>query len=743
MRAFKSAIFGTPARDSRENDEKEEPQEQVRVKHGDLTTTSKEPRVRGTKEPIEKNVLKPDVDLFASPSKGILLTPGIGSTRRKTVSFGALANNHENGLIQVLEDCKDLQPTPSNASQSPAKNFRQSTLNKALFKDKTKVQAIELVKAAIQKPETVSESLAMPATQGKSTLDVSDIADTDVTIDLKDPRSRSGQHWKVQYERYHEKSNREMKRLIKYTQVAKSYAVKKDSEAIDLSEKLKKELSKVAQMETRVSDLASQLVNGHNQSGMGTNNQMELLDELTTQTTLSLRYKQKAEKYKKAIHEQTLIAERKGGGDDASQAESKPLLDEDVLVEDHSTAERLRALHLEIAGLQGNSSETEKRAALLEQENTAMKNTIRRVKEEMKGYELRHHAREERRKRKDQMLENQKIKIREELTQSKLDCQQQISALKEAHSQELNKLLQEIESLKEKRTHWTRHSAAFGSAEQRASFEVTQTNRLREHDHWQKQRREQSTELRQPQEHTRHLQAEDESHKQQPKHDDEEKVVRTKQPHVEPSLRGKSPIDIWTNPKGNNPPTETTETTNDVVASSNHAKLDINALKEIDQNVATEATVQVTKHNSPFNAASKAAMDCPLTENHERRGSSGMLDLPSPEASTFLPRKEAWTRPSVLDSPRPSMLGFSPQKYHPPGSRLRKSSLTPKTNAAGAKSVTDIAMGLTSSRATSLVNGKTRSLLPPDRAAAARMRLQQRNVERRRLRGNIGKIGEL
>ena len=218
------------------------------------------------------------------------------------------------------------------------------------------------------------------------------------TVDLSQPCSRSGQHWKTEYEQYHKKSNREMKKIIMYGQNVKSYAVKKDSEATGLGEKLKKELAKVTSMEKKISKLAAQLHNAHAQCPEGESEQTRLVNELAQQTVLAIRYKQKADHYRRSMQKENGIVGSEGERDDvlvAAEADDWSPRKANSLGVVAQSAEK-DTLHAQLESLRMSAKTAEDQAAKLEAENGALKRSLARVKGEMMSYESRRQAREER-----------------------------------------------------------------------------------------------------------------------------------------------------------------------------------------------------------------------------------------------------------------------------------------------------------------------------------------------------------
>ena len=353
---------------------------------------------------LDTPVAVPKVDSLASPTKGILLTPGTGATRRKTVSFGTLiadAQKKEEKLqpTEVKRDCapkcrKDSEiPKPSPRIQP-----RHSSLTKTLIQMSRQKLDDQAISITPREERPASESASSNGAQTENT-DQS----PDNTVDLSQPRSRSGQHWKTEYEQYHKRSNSEMKKVIMYGQNVKSYAVKKDSEATCLGEKLKKELAKVSAMEKKVSKLAAQLNNAYAHGPEGESEQTRLVSELAQQTALAIRYKQKADRYRRAMQKENHADGSDGDGDTVQ-------VSEEVFRETHGEADSPEVvaqsaergtLYAQLETLRVSAKRAEDQAAKLEAENIALKQSLARVKGEMMSYEARRQAREERYKRRE------------------------------------------------------------------------------------------------------------------------------------------------------------------------------------------------------------------------------------------------------------------------------------------------------------------------------------------------------
>ena len=362
-----------------------------------------------TKEYFDEPVALLKVDPLLSPTKGILLTPGTGATRRKTVSFGdsiANAQQKEEQSPSPVENCDSAvnsRRNPGMPKAVPSIQPRQSSLTKTLLelsKQKPNNQAA-LVPSTQETPTQKTPTRTITSSTEAQT----DVADqiADNTVDLNQPRSRSGQHWKTEYEQYHRRSNREMKNIIMHGQNVKSYAVKKDSEATGLGEKLKKELAKVASMEKKVSKLAGQLNNAHCQGPEGEGEQTKLVAELAQQTALAIRYKQKADRYRKAMLREKRVDGSDGEPQDLQIIEEtgEMSIQEANLPENPAWSAEKDILYAELESLRVSAGKAEDQAAKLEAENGALKQSLARVKGEMMSYESRRQSREERFKRKE------------------------------------------------------------------------------------------------------------------------------------------------------------------------------------------------------------------------------------------------------------------------------------------------------------------------------------------------------
>ncbi|KAF2630303.1 hypothetical protein BU25DRAFT_335100 [Macroventuria anomochaeta] len=214
VKAFKHAIFGTPAPEDLNN----------ATRKFETRANMAAVNAKFTELPAPK-----DDGLSQSPAKragGILMTPGTASKGRKTVSFGSQIEDNEgkrSGINRsgIPNDCPGRFPSPwtpgTELRLDPASDMRPRTkLTEALLDARTTTQP-----KSGQRPKARDDS--------------------DITMDLGAPRSDSGKYWKEQYESYAERSEREMKKVVAKQQLAKKFAMKKDNEVTELATKLEQE----------------------------------------------------------------------------------------------------------------------------------------------------------------------------------------------------------------------------------------------------------------------------------------------------------------------------------------------------------------------------------------------------------------------------------------------------------------------------------------------------------------------
>ena len=687
VRAFKTAIFGTPHPDQSDVKRQTQPAEQQPIVA--KTRPAENAEVIQAQYAVNSHSDEPvavsKIDILASPAKGILLTPGTGATRRKTVSFGTLIANAQKKEEQSLSSEVNRYPAlksrkdPGVPEASPRIQPRHSSLTKTfiqLSKQKSNNQATS-VTSSEDGPTTGPASSV-----GVQTENTDQLAEN--TVDLSQPCSRSGQHWKTEYEQYHKRSNREMKKIIMYGQNVKSYAAKKDSEATGLGEKLKKELAKVAAMEKKVSKLAAQLNNVYAHSPEGESEQTRLVSELAQQTALAIRYKQKADHYRRAMQKENHADSSDGERDDiqamkdAHQGSNREADSPEAVAQSADKG----MLDAQIESLRASAKKAEDQAAKLEAENSALKQSLARVKGEMMSYEARRQAREERYKRRE--------------AKCKADhkaCEAQLAKLTVEHR---NLLLASRQPPEAEALAHPQPTACYdnlrGLDGNRNSLEVDPANGNR----------------------TNH---EPLGHN------------RVSKPYISPrkSRLEKSAVDIWTlsSPRdAGNSASPSKEPTELPPSSVRH---DIQrTLKEIDQNLILEQHPGTGPNLEPHHLPKTQSPHKPLTH-----------PMPQPQSNPSSPVHYTHNRtPTVMNnSPRPAKIDPIP---NPPKLEPSEAIVEPaiRSSVAATFGRTSSLVSRVGSRTGTMTSGRG-SALSNERAAAAKARLAARSAEKR-----MGRSGE-
>ncbi|KAL3425730.1 urease accessory protein [Phlyctema vagabunda] len=395
-RAVKSAIFGTPA----------PPPDDDTVHGGEAIQ----------QETTIDNTMKFNARSI-SPTKpnGILLTPGTATSRRKTVSFGNEVVDNESkdkaGKSGIPNDCPGKFPSPWSA-----KSTRKTALTRTLenARNSKTEKSTGLGKSLLRNEVVVTEDFPEDKDEfeledryfGRSKLNDEeeekgyiprDEVDGDMTLDINEPHSQSGKYWKDNYDRYHEEAKAEMRKLLKYKQLAKSYAKKKDAEAIDLGEKLKEEQRKVSCMEHNISELVAQIASIEVDGGES--NTPALMKELARQTAMAVQYRALVQELRDD-HEGKTGAANNGIRETkyASPGEERKLLE--TQQEPQKIRENLQdlaALRNEVHSLKLNLSTTER-------ENKKLALELSRTKLDLERSEKRRQNLEEGRQKRDEML---------------------------------------------------------------------------------------------------------------------------------------------------------------------------------------------------------------------------------------------------------------------------------------------------------------------------------------------------
>jgi hypothetical protein len=379
----------------------------------DKPTDRKSPVIEDLGQPLPRP--EPPSQPIVSPTKSILLTPGTAVGRRKTVSFGdgVVDNERRRGSPRASPRKQALTGTisrqwPAHPADGTRKN--RSKLTQTLLEAREK-KAIpvedELFDIGERKQQAAPPEKAIarePAVKNQIEVDVqaevAQLEEEDVTTNLEDPRSQSGIYWKSEFESYRAKTNQEIKKLIQYRSIAKSYAKSKEAEASRLADKLRRYEGKVDQFERNVSQLAAGMASDQDANAEG------IVKELSKQTALVLRYKHQVDSLKKAL-------ERHGVFEDGVQSAASER--SDLVIKLRETEEALERANSEPMSVDQESdmkemerlvAASEERANELEKENLALKRNLAKAKEEMSKYEDRRKAKESKLKEREQKLKS-------------------------------------------------------------------------------------------------------------------------------------------------------------------------------------------------------------------------------------------------------------------------------------------------------------------------------------------------
>ncbi|PGH29105.1 hypothetical protein GX50_08154 [[Emmonsia] crescens] len=460
FRAFKSAFVGTPGPDATD-DELTVPIKSLRPTINRKSADIYIPPKQEKSAPLDLQPSLPRSDEsaqpMASPTKSILLTPGAAAARRKTVSFGeGVVDNEQkkspvkstayNGNISRQWTGKHLEGSEKNRSKL-TQSLIEARSQKVDGKRKLN-ENDELFDIVDRKdPAPVKEASQPREKQEQPKDEDDDENEGDVTTNLNEPHSQSGIYWKSEFESYRAKTNREIKKLIQYRSVAKSYAKKKELEMRRLSDKLKQEEAKVTEMELHVSKLAAGIVDGSNKKGSNE----DMFKELSEQTALAVLYKRKVDSLRKTL-------ERHGVIDSDGESQEKSTASEEVFQKLRETERALELANSKLKEMEINKLDTkkiqdlvessERKAIELQKENKALKQSLARFKEEMTNYEDRRKTKEARLKQKEQKLQDRVEEYKNRLDEAKQHHQDAEQFLKQSFAEEKQYMQDMIDSLR-------------------------------------------------------------------------------------------------------------------------------------------------------------------------------------------------------------------------------------------------------------------------------------------------------
>ncbi|EPQ64728.1 hypothetical protein BGT96224_69 [Blumeria graminis f. sp. tritici 96224] len=257
---------------------------------------------------------------------GILVTPGVSNPKRKTVTFGSDVrvneidarkhNSKTSNRNQSLGESPNVPLSPKfNSNQSelikPSSTDLDDAANQDFRQGAEELTHIEPIPLSSLSPEETNNPFFGPRLKDdkrqdkilsqRSTQHTSPehALEGDMTIDLNNPHSQSGKYWKSEFETYHQEAKSEMRKLLAYKELAKSYAKKKDIQSVNLAEKLREEQKKVLIMEEKISRLSAMIATADRERD--SNGSPELIEELTRQAASAIQYKKQVEEFRKLV----------------------------------------------------------------------------------------------------------------------------------------------------------------------------------------------------------------------------------------------------------------------------------------------------------------------------------------------------------------------------------------------------------------------------------------------------------
>jgi hypothetical protein len=673
-----------------------------------------------------------------SPTKlpGILLTPGTATTRRKTVSFGTeVSNNDDQDAARDVAQ-KNKQNLSTQKQESSYKASRKTPLTRTLElarETKARNSGFEVNRGSLRSQQLIDlgqdiqdvegETTKQPSTTKTGTSQASnqellqelisgDEFDGDMTMDLNEPHSQSGKYWKSEYEQYHEQAKAEMQKLLKYKQLAKSYAKKKDAETLVLTEKLKEEQRRITAMEDRISKLSAQIVTpgfvGHEGECS------ELVKDLAKQTALALQYKAQVEEFRVEEERKKAQASASEGGRFVSSRTEESLTDTRRGL--RTTPEQLRdlaPLRPEVKDLRQALLTLEKSNSKLQEDNTKLTRHLL-------------HA--------ESCLEKEEDKSKKLLQATEEQLQKKVEAYKSLQ-QDYNTLKEKAKAQRGNAEHLLRkrHEQVVGLRRELASVRRELVDQEHQNPLQKKplgdeqgvarhrnqitlvedksgKRPEEMTEVQESMPHQARKQFDPVAklhHSSSIANSHDSLIPISSRPHYTPSKSPESFRQTHVELPGKRSTTQTSHS----------------ALSEIANNAKTERLPSEkagpVRHTPLSNRNSNMSPEAPAVE------------LPSPEPSLSHITGRMMHERKFQPSPRPSMFNFTSSPPNPgicrPGTEDEVPGRRSAGNFAGQRQV-----NVASSQLPSVEGSRTRSTLPPERAAAARARLERKNADKKR-----------
>ena len=695
-RALKRAFFGTPAPPIEDT--------ALEVKTGNET--------------IGDTVNRDSQCNSVSPTKlpGILLTPGTATTRRKTVSFGTEVSDKSEKNIKGQARVKSGQTTSTQKERSSNRVYRKTPLTETLElareikpgqgdaeRNHGQCQPQPMIdlskdRNGAEQESAKRSSVAESNMQQTSNEDLLrevllEETDGDMTMDLNEPRSQSGKYWKSEYEQYHDEAKTEMQKLLKYKQLAKSYAKKKDAETVTLTEKLKEEQRRVINLEDRISQLSAQLTTtGFHR---GSDASPDLIKELAKQTALTHQYKAQAEAFRAA-------AEGKAGhASIVAQTGIISSLAEDTLTDNHLALRTPREQLKELTSLREEVTDLRQALLITKQTNSKLQEEKAKLTQDLLDSHLR--------------LEEQQGKSER--------CRQTIEEQLQKKVEAYNSLQQDYNTLKEKA------KSQRGNAEHLLKKKHDQVMALRK----------ELVSMRRTELATKDLV----QHLQKPIGD--ELGGRSHQQHL--TNIGDRIEEVGLDMKSRQSRGGCNSRDSQLPALSQSISAKTRSPTYLTHRKAESAGPSFTMQ-APQAGLSEIFNDADAKRPSPKRSTllgttlpshrissishgTPSIDLPSPEPSLSYTTDYIAENKKYKPSPRPSMFTFASSPPKPEAGLLRSLDKLPSQKVDGNFIEGGDAL-VASTRLASLRGSRSRTTLPPERAAAAKARLERKNAEKKR-----------
>lgn len=298
------------------------------------------------------------------------MTPGTATIRRKSVSFGHDVKEQDAAARREGRRNGRSRPTRSaslNRALEIAKDEKSGQDNQTKPLDTKLSMSLDIGagKLALQ-PVTSRRKESDYLTKPDLLEELArDDPDGDMTMDLNQPHSQSGRYWKSEFQKYHTEAQHQMKILLTYKEGAKDFARMKDVEVLELQQQLTEAVRKKTVAENKMS---SSLRRKARALGYDSDEDVDisrLLEDLARKTALCEQYKKQVENLR-------------CGSESIAGRERKNLISQDKLTmtTKKESSPHIELLREEILHLQDTLRKAEKDNTRLTSENKQLKEDV-------------------------------------------------------------------------------------------------------------------------------------------------------------------------------------------------------------------------------------------------------------------------------------------------------------------------------------------------------------------------------